>query len=59
MPEEQIRCRGVSPATVLTVGLMRTRVNYSIFRIAPLPDDGLQIAISRAHGLAVKTYEGG
>lgn len=36
MPEEQIRCRAVSPVVVLTVGLMRMGVNYGIVHVGPL-----------------------
>ena len=33
MPEEQNRCRAVSPSVVLTAGLMRPYVNYNIVRV--------------------------
>ncbi|MDA9422989.1 MULTISPECIES: hypothetical protein [Bradyrhizobium] len=33
MPEEQIRHRTVSPVAVLTAGLMRMRINYSIVHV--------------------------
>jgi hypothetical protein len=35
MPEEQIRCRDVSPIAVLTFGLMRMAVNYCIGGVVP------------------------
>lgn len=59
MPEEQIWCRDASQVAVLTVGLMRMAVNYSIVPIAPSAADGLRFAVPRAHGLAGKTRESG
>ena len=52
--EEQIRCRGASPITVLTVGLIGPHVNYGIVHVALMVRDGLRIAVSRAKEFARK-----
>ncbi|MGY3390001.1 xanthosine utilization system XapX-like protein [Bradyrhizobium sp. USDA 3311] len=59
MPEEQIWYRDAPPVAVLTVGLMRMAVNYSIVPVAPSAADGLRLAVPRAHGLVGKTRESG
>jgi hypothetical protein len=64
MPEEQIRCRAAPLLTVLTAGLIRTRVNYGIVHVVRLAGVGPQIAVPRGsdsqgkHVKAVKGVEG-